>query len=149
MMTTTNPLTEALLLASRAHKNQTYGQQEYIEHPLRVAEKFDDPTLKVIALLHDVVVDSNVTVEEIRKSFGHAVAEAVEALTRGPEIYGDYIEFKVANNDLASKVKIADLLDNLEYIDRFPDWGFESLRPRYEAALRTLGHDISQKKVSK
>lgn len=130
----------ALRIAKVAHAGQKYGQQDYIEHPIRVAEAFDDPTLKIVALLHDVVEDSNVTVEEIRKHFGSAIADAIEAITRRGGIYHDYILFKVARNSLARKVKIADLQDNLEHIDKSPDWGFASLRPRYEKALRTLGH---------
>ncbi len=136
-----NFLTDALLLATRAHRGQKYSGEDYIEHPIRLAETFDYPTLKVIALLHDVVEDSDVTIEEIRKRFGPIVANAVEAITRGDEAYGDYIKFKVARNGLARAVKIADLLDHLDYIERFPDLGFKSLQPRYEKALRILRHD--------
>lgn len=130
----------ALRIAKVAHADQKYGPQDYIEHPIRVAEAFDDPTLKIVALLHDVVEDSNVTVEDIRKRFGSAIADAIEAITRRDATYHDYILFKVARNSLARKVKIADLLDNLEHIDKHPDWGFASLRPRYKRALRTLGY---------
>jgi len=129
----------ALEIAKRVHTGQKYGQQDYIEHPIRVAEKLNYLTLKIIALLHDVVEDSDVTVEEIHKHFGSVIAEAVEAITRKDETYSDYIK-RVTKNKLAREVKIADLLDNLEHIDKYPDWGFASLRPRYEAALRTLGY---------
>ena len=136
-----NALTDALLLATRAHKGQKYSDQDYIEHPIRLAETFDDTTTKVVALLHDVVEDSDVTVEEIHKQFGYEVALAVEAITHRDGTYHDYIEFKVAKNDLARRLKIADLEDHLDYIERFPDLGFASLKPRYEKALRTLGYD--------
>ncbi len=136
-----NALTDALLLATRAHKGQKYSGQDYIEHPVRVAERFDSLLLKVVALLHDVVEDSSTTVFEIHNQFGPTIANAVEALTRGDETYNDYIENKVSQNYLAVEVKIGDLLDHLDYIERFPDLGFASLKPRYEKALRTLGHD--------
>lgn len=132
-------LMDAAKIADYAHKGQKYGpEQDYIEHPTRLAEQFDEPTLKIVALLHDVVEDSNVTVEEIRGRFGDIVADAVEALTRERESYSDYIKTKVAENEIARQIKIADLLDNIDHIDRYPDWGFASLRPRYEAALAIL-----------
>lgn len=132
-------LTDAMEIAERAHAGQKYGpKQKYIEHPIRLAEKFEEPTLKIVALLHDVVEDSNTTVKEIYWRFGSVIANAVEALTREKESYEDYIE-AVAGNNIARRVKVEDLLDNIDYIDRHPDWGFTSLRPRYEAALEVLG----------
>ncbi len=136
-----NLLTDALLLATRAHEGQKYSGQDYIEHPIRVADRFDSLILKVVALLHDVVEDSDVTIEEVHRNFGISIANAVGALTRGDETYNDYIELKVSQNYLAVQVKIGDLLDHLDYIERFPDLGFAGLKPRYEKALRTLGHD--------
>ena len=131
-------LTDARKFAERAHAGQKYGpDQNYIEHPVRLAEKFEEPTLKIVALLHDVVEDSDITIMEILWRFGSVVANAVLALTRGKEPYSDYIE-AVAKNRIASQVKVEDLLDNIDHIDRYPDWGFVSLRPRYEEALKVL-----------
>ena len=137
----TTGFVRALEIATRAHAGQKYGQQDYSEHPLRVAEAVDDPTLKIVALLHDVVEDSDVTVEEIRNHFGSVVAKAVDVITRKDETYSDYINRVAVVGDLARKVKIADLQDNLEQIYKHPAGSFLSLRPRYEAALRTLEHD--------
>ena len=131
-------LTDAMKFAERAHAGQKYGpEQNYIEHPIRLAEKFEEPTLKIVALLHDVVEDSDITIIEILWRFGSVVANAVQTLTRGKESYSDYID-AVVKNRIASQVKIEDLLDNIANMDRHPDWAPASLRPRYEAALEML-----------
>jgi (p)ppGpp synthase/HD superfamily hydrolase len=79
---------DALTLASRAHAGQVRngsGGMSYIEHPIAVAELlaehgFPDEVLAA-ALLHDVVEDSEISVDEIRERFGEPVASLVEALT--------------------------------------------------------------------
>ena len=106
---------KAFRFAAKAHEGQwDKGGNPYIEHPKRVAARFTDDRLKAISLLHDIVEDSHVTVQEIAREFGQAIADEVEALTRREnEPYPDYIQ-RVAPRPLARLVKIADLKDNLE-----------------------------------
>lgn len=76
---------QAYDFAENAHGNQTYGERPYIEHPheaATLAKELGYPEDIVIAcLLHDVVEDTKVTIEEIREQFGDFVADAVEAAT--------------------------------------------------------------------
>ena len=84
----------------------------YIEHPERVAGRLDDPRLKVIAWLHDVVEDSYISLELIWDRFGEDTANAVDALThRKGEMWADYLT-RVKGNEFAKAVKISDLIDN-------------------------------------
>jgi GTP pyrophosphokinase len=80
------PLDRAFALASEYHKGQLRNSGEaYILHPLMVAHILADMRMDVVSvttgLLHDVVEDTSVTVEEIRKSFGEEVARCVDGVT--------------------------------------------------------------------
>jgi (p)ppGpp synthase/HD superfamily hydrolase len=84
---------EALELARQAHAGQLRngsGGMPYIEHPLTVAELLAgqgcSETVLAAGLLHDVVEESEIEVEEIRRRFGDAVADLVAALTDAEEI---------------------------------------------------------------
>jgi (p)ppGpp synthase/HD superfamily hydrolase len=82
------PIREALQLAGRAHAGQVRsgsGGMAYIHHPVAVAELlaqhgFDEEVVAA-ALLHDVVEDSDASVEEIAERFGPVVGDLVEAMT--------------------------------------------------------------------
>jgi (p)ppGpp synthase/HD superfamily hydrolase len=84
---------KALELAEEAHAGQTRngsGGMAYIHHPVAVAELlatsgFDEQTVAA-ALLHDVVEDSEASVEEIEARFGKPVARLVAALTEDGSI---------------------------------------------------------------
>lgn len=86
-------VSEAFELAQTAHAGQIRngsGGRPYIEHPLAVAEQLaghgcSDAVLAA-ALLHDVVEESDVGVEQIRERFGDQVADLVSALTDAEEI---------------------------------------------------------------
>ena len=69
-------------------------------------------TLMTIAILHDIVEDTEVAVDEIKTGFGTVVAEAVDAVSkRDSESYREYID-RVSRNKLALQVKLEDLRDN-------------------------------------
>lgn len=108
-------LAEALDIAFNAHKGQTdKAGQPYILHPLRLMFSLQDDKSKIVALLHDVIEDTTITIEDLKnKGFPQDIIEAIEALTKRPnETYQDFIE-RVSNNELAKTVKIADLKDNM------------------------------------
>lgn len=119
---------------------------EIYNHSIRVADTFifDDLNLSVIApliilsLLHDVVEDGKSTYEELKARYGlsNEVITALNAITRRPdEEYFVYID-RVKANSLASKVKMADLLDNIHRNSK--DHSFDSLRKRYRKAFKIL-----------
>jgi (p)ppGpp synthase/HD superfamily hydrolase len=93
------------------------------------------------ALLHDVVEDTDVTVEALHAvGYPDHVVEAVELLTHDKDgiSYHDYVrQIRDSGNDLAIQVKIADNTTNLEGVDVvFPDAPW--MRERYEKSLRIL-----------
>lgn len=110
------PMTNrALRLAYAAHA----GQMEengvpYIFHPYHLAEQMDDELAVCVALLHDVVEDTAVTLEQLWEEFPPQVVEAVGLLTHEPGT--DYFAYvrKLKGNPLARKVKLADLAHNLD-----------------------------------
>lgn len=88
------------------------GGKDYITHPIRVSEKVADE-YKVVALLHDVIEDTDATLDDIERLFGEAVRCSVDCLThRVGENYEDYIK-RVLTDKIAIGVKIHDILDNL------------------------------------
>lgn len=105
----------ALTIMLKAHwKQKDKANKWYIYHPLRVSFKMKTLDLKIIALLHDVVEDSNITLKQLSKYFNNEVIESVCAITRNPnEKYFDYIK-RVKLNDKATLVKIEDLKQNLD-----------------------------------
>lgn len=105
----------ALRLAYRAHAGQLdRGGVPYIFHPYHLAEQMDDERSICVALLHDVVEDTPVTLEEIQREFPSEIAEAVALLTHDPST--DYFVYvhRLKANLLARKVKLADLMHNAD-----------------------------------
>lgn len=112
----------ALQIAAAAHKGQKdKGGNDYINHPLRVAELVEGEEEKMVAFLHDVVEDTRVTLEDLKSSgLSQSVIEAVDAITkRQGESYHDYIE-RLIQNPIALAVKIADIKHNVD-LSRIPN----------------------------
>lgn len=109
---------KSLEIALKAYKGQKDKAGEaYILHPLRVMAKMVNSDEKAVALLHDVIEDSDYTADDLRKEGIPAnVIDAVLALTKEEgESYEFFIE-RVLKNKLASKVKIADIEDNINVL---------------------------------
>jgi (p)ppGpp synthase/HD superfamily hydrolase len=110
------PLQSALEIAVGAHHGQTdrYGAP-YILHPLRVMERVETETEKIVAILHDVVEDTKWTFDDLRKKgFGDEIIQALDCLTkREGEPYEEFVN-RSAANPLARRVKLADLEDNMD-----------------------------------
>jgi (p)ppGpp synthase/HD superfamily hydrolase len=131
----------AIYTAIHAHKNQKdKGGQAYINHPMYVALSMNTTDEKIVALLHDVIEDNkDYKIENILNMYGEVITEAVDAITkREDEKYKDYL-IRVKANDLARKVKRADLIHNLRG-DRGFDIGLD-LRKRYQKSLEFLMED--------
>ena len=108
------PLTnEAMRIAYRAHHGQKdYNGVPYIFHPIHLAEAMDDEISCCVALLHDVVEDTDVTLAQLEEIFPKEVTEAVSLLTHREGV--DYFEYVrcIKDNPIARKVKLADLAHN-------------------------------------
>ena len=97
----------AMQIAYRAHAGQVDpGNVPYIFHPMHVAEQMATERECIVALLHDVVEDTSVTIEFLAHYFDE------ELLTHDKkDKYFDYIK-KIKPNPIARKVKLADLKHN-------------------------------------
>ncbi|MBV9469825.1 MAG: bifunctional (p)ppGpp synthetase/guanosine-3',5'-bis(diphosphate) 3'-pyrophosphohydrolase [Abitibacteriaceae bacterium] len=134
-------LKDAIALATVAHRGQVdKAGAEYIEHPLRVMHSVQGEEVQIVAVLHDVIEDTPVTLEALRQAgYSPAIIEAVELLTRREQdSYEAFIE-RVANNPLVRQVKIADLQDNLriERIAEPTQQDYQRLE-KYRRALNVL-----------
>lgn len=101
-------------LAYRAHHGQTDKSGiPYIYHPIHLAEQMKDELTTVVALLHDVVEDTDYTLDDLRaERFADEAIEAIAILTRRDgEDYMNYVR-KIARNNISALVKIADLEHN-------------------------------------
>lgn len=135
------PLThKALLTAYQAHLGQTdRSGLPYIFHPFHLAEQMDDEVSTAAALLHDVVEDTNLTLEDLAQAgFSPEVLEVVDLLTHDPAVsYMDYIQRIVhSQNPIAKKIKLADLKHNsdLSRLDTISPKDQERLQKYRQAA---------------
>lgn len=110
-----NKLDEAIILATQAHADQVdKGGAPYILHPLRVMMAMTTEQERIVAVLHDVVEDSDYALSDLAAAFGWDVYDAVDALTRRDgETYEAFIK-RCAQNPIARRVKLADLADNMD-----------------------------------
>jgi (p)ppGpp synthase/HD superfamily hydrolase len=135
---------DALSVAVEAHRGQSYPAPEpepFILHPLRVMLGVTSGAAQIVALLHDVVEDTPVTIRDLAdQGFDKQIVHAVDCLSRrSGEPYEGYIE-RVASDDLAREVKLSDLEDNLRNNRALPRTPDNLARiARYEQALRVLG----------
>jgi len=109
-------LSQAILMATTAHHGQfDKGGNPYALHPLRVMfyTKSDDEEVQCIALLHDVIEDTNITYDDFRTiGMSERVITAVKCLTKiDGQTYEQYKEAIFSNRD-AMRVKLADLRHN-------------------------------------
>lgn len=136
-------LGDAIALATKAHRGQSYPSPEpepYILHPLRVMRHVSRGDAQIVAVLHDVVEDTDVTLELLREiGFCDRIVTALDLLTRRPgETYEDYIH-RLGDDPLAREVKFADIGDNLANNRELPHTSDNMARiARYEWALDVL-----------
>lgn len=104
-------------IASRAHEGQVRRGTlaPYIEHPRAMAEWVgDDPELKIVAWLHDVLEDSEQTAQSlVRAGIPEHLVAAVVLLTRDPDVSDETYYRRISESRIASAVKIADMVSNL------------------------------------
>ena len=134
-------LDRAIELAKQHHEGQTdKAGKPYIEHPLRVMNQVESEEEKIVAVLHDIVEDTDISLNDLRnEGFSEEVVSAVECLTKQDgENYDSYIE-RISFNPLAVKIKLADLEDNrdLTRLPQVTDKDLERLE-KYDKALEKL-----------
>lgn len=136
------PLTgKAMQIAYAAHHGQVdKGGLPYIFHPCHLAEQMEDEISCCAALLHDVVEDTSVTLEELAKEFPQEVIEVLRLLTHEESVpYLDYVR-AIRANPIAVKIKLADIAHNSDQ-SRCPNLSPEQLlyfRNKYAAAKAVL-----------
>ena len=130
---------KAMNLAYAAHHGQfDKGGVPYIFHPIHLAEEMDDEVSTCVALLHDAVEDTAVTLEELAESFPREIVEAVDLLTHRDGVeYFDNVR-SIRANPVAVKVKLADLRHNGDP-NRISNQGnAEKRREKYAKAWKIL-----------
>ena len=122
-------------IAREVHKGQKrpIGDEDYITHPEAVANSFEDIECKIVAWLHDVLEDSDLQADDLeQKGISLHLIQSIVYLTRQKdENYKDYI-LKIKDDEIATKVKIADLTHNLS------DLKNGNMRDKYILALYIL-----------
>ncbi|MBE6950655.1 MAG: HD domain-containing protein [Ruminococcaceae bacterium] len=129
----------AMNLAYDAHHGQfDKGGVPYIFHPIHLAEEMDDEISTCVALLHDTVEDTAVTLEELAKEFPREIVEAVDLLTHREGVeYFDYVR-AIKKDPVAVKVKLADLRHNGDPKRICNQGNAERRREKYAKAWKIL-----------
>ena len=136
------PLTKkALKLAFECHKDQVDKTgMPYVFHPFHLAEEMTDEISTVCALLHDVVEDTSYTFEDLSSmGFPDTVIDVLRLLTHLPDVpYLDYVR-AIKSNDIATRVKLADLRHNSDTtrLDIVDEWAL-AREAKYRAAIAIL-----------
>lgn len=146
MMTIDQMMEHAATLAVRAHANQVRKDgTPYIAHVIRVAIRVEGKLAGIVSLLHDIVEDTYITLENLREmGYSEEVVHAVDALTkRHGESYTDFISRVIEGGKLPIEVKLADIADNTADTSALDpeDKGF--LAVRYGKARDRLIHAMA------
>lgn len=132
---------KALKLCFEAHKTQVdKSGMPYVFHPFHLAEQMKDETSVIVALLHDVVEDTDYTLKDLADmGFSKEVTDALALLTHDDSVpYMDYV-LQIKNNPVAKAVKLADLKHNsdLSRLDEITDKVLER-KEKYSKAISFL-----------
>jgi hypothetical protein len=135
-------------IAFVAHRGQ-YDRSgaPYIDHPGRIAERFDpatEPVEAAAAWLHDVLEDTAVTAQELLEAgVRPEIVEVAELLTRTPDVTPDEYYARIRRDPVARRVKLADIDDNTApWRLRRLDYDTQlRLAQKYRYARHALGAD--------
>ncbi len=130
-------LSHAIYLAIKAHGNQVdKNRQPYIGHSFRVMNAGQTLEEKIVGVLHDVVEDTRLNIINLTdEGFSEVIIDAVHTLTKlENEDYNHYIG-RVMSNDLAIRVKLNDLTDNMDLrrLQELTDEDVERMRKYLDA----------------
>lgn len=132
---------KAIKLMYEKHKDQVdKAGMPYVLHPLHVAESMTDENRTTVALLHDIIEDTDMTLEQLREmGFPNEVLEALECLTHSEEVeYFDYVK-NIGTNEIATDVKLADLAHNsdLTRLSEITEWDLARVE-KYKKCIEYL-----------
>jgi (p)ppGpp synthase/HD superfamily hydrolase len=132
---------KALKLCFEAHKDQIdKSGMPYVFHPFHLAEQMNTEDETIVALLHDVVEDTDTTIADlISMSFNENVIEAISLLTHDADVdYFDYVR-AIKENEIARAVKLADLRHNsdLSRLRIVDEWALKR-NEKYLKAIKIL-----------
>lgn len=107
---------QAIAFAATKHMGQVdKANAPYILHPLRVMMNVSTIQQKIVAVLHDVLEDTNTTVDELYKlGCDNDIVEAILALTKLKGESRTEAAKRTLQNPIARVVKIADITDNMD-----------------------------------
>lgn len=137
---------KAMKIAYQAHHGQLdKAGLPYIFHPVHLAEQMEDEIACCCALLHDVVEDTDVTMEELACEFPGEVIEVLKLLTHADEVpYEDYVR-EIKNHPIAKKIKLADIAHNSDQTrcvgSNVTVEKLMKLKTKYEKATKILLED--------
>ncbi len=109
-------LEKAVSIAATAHAGQKDKAGEpYILHPIRVMLRVNTEEERIVAVLHDVVEDSEISLDDLRdEGFYEAIVNAVDALTKRPGETRLDAAARAAADPIAINVKLADNAENMD-----------------------------------
>lgn len=131
---------KAMKIAYNAHEGQLdRSGVPYVFHPFHLAEQMKTEEECIVALLHDVVEDTDVTFEQLKEEFSDKIIQALKLLTHDDSVeYMDYIR-DIKDNPIAKNVKLADLKHNSD-MTRLDEWTEKDARRnlKYAEAIKIL-----------
>ena len=134
-------LHKAITIACDAHQGQSsINGEPYILHPLRLLIKAKSNEEKIIAVLHDVIEKSNISLADLKnKGFDQNIISSIESLSRRrSESYVDYIA-RLMKNNISVKIKLLDLADNIKIHNENNDNGiYDAKINQYKNALKQI-----------
>ena len=156
-------LIKAFEIANKGHKNQKrYSGEAYITHPLSVAIYLSDLSMDIetitSAILHDLIEDTEITYDDLKKEFGSTVADIVDGVTKLDKInYNSKEEAKAdgirkmvvaMSKDIRVLIlKLADRLHNIQTIDYLDDWKKERIAEETLYVYAPLAHRLGLQNI--
>ena len=132
---------KALRLCFEAHKNQIdKSGMPYVFHPFHLAEQMKDEQTTIVALLHDVIEDTDYTFDDLKTiGFDDVIIDALKLMTHDESVpYMAYVT-EIKTNPIARAVKLADLQHNsdLSRLDVIDERALER-KDKYIEAIKLL-----------
>lgn len=132
---------KALKLCFEAHKEQIdKSGMPYVFHPFHLAEQMTDENTTIVALLHDVIEDTEYTLDDLKNmGFSDDVLAAIALMTHADDVpYMDYVK-AIKSNEIAKAVKLADLRHNsdMSRLDNITPYD-EQRAEKYRKAIELL-----------
>tara|TARA_Y100000816_G_scaffold253449_1_gene205010 strand:- start:8 stop:433 length:426 start_codon:yes stop_codon:yes gene_type:complete len=134
-------LHKAITIACEAHQGQSsINGEPYILHPLRLLIKAKSNEERIIAILHDVIEKTNISLADLKnKGFDQNIISSIDSLSRRRgESYVDYIG-RLMQNRISVKIKLLDLADNIKMHSENNENGIYDVKiNQYKNALKQI-----------